>query len=192
MIRTKLATLLVLAAVFTGLLIVSGGTAQAQSLDVYQVAYYSGGATSSSPPPVNGAIQVINPGASGGDLCADIYVFDPSEEMKACCSCIITPDGLLTLTIFDVTNNPANGVFSPTGAIKIISDSSCNATAPAPTPELRAWINNVNNGTVTESEFEATPLSSRELSGLGALCGAIGNLSGTGICATASPFCFYP
>src|SRR6516162_9840406 len=61
--------------------------------DVYIVAYYNTGVTSlntSSP----GGVQLINPGTSGGTLCADVYVFDPAEELKECALPISTDGGL--------------------------------------------------------------------------------------------------
>jgi hypothetical protein len=114
------------------------------------------------------------------------------QELKECCHCNITPDGLLTLTMAQLTNNPANGVFSTNGVIKIVSDSgsNCNEVSPVPTPELRSWIvNPQNNGTITESEFEATPLSAQELNDLKVLCSGVPNLSGPGVCARTNPAC---
>jgi hypothetical protein len=175
-----------------GLVLAGSGIARAQTLDVFSVAYYSGGATSSiSPPSINGAVQIINTGTSGGNLCADIYVFDQNEEMTECCRCSVSPDGLLSLTIFDLTNNPGNGSFSNQGVVKIVSDASCNEFSPTPTQELRAWINNANNSTVTESEFEAAPLSTQELADLSLLCTGIQNLSGKGQCGNGNPACSF-
>jgi hypothetical protein len=168
------------------------GIARAQTLDVFSVAYYSGGASSeTAPPPINGAVQVINTGTSGGNLCADFYVFDQNEEMTECCHCSVSPDGLLSLTIYDLTNNPGNDVFSAQGVIKVVSDASCNEFSPTPTPELRAWIADANNSSVTESEFEATPLSTQELANLSLLCTGIKNLSGEGQCGNGNPACSF-
>jgi hypothetical protein len=178
-----------LVAVVAGLVLASSGTAWAQNqTNVFWVAYYNGGVTSSEGGPGTD-VRVINTGASGGSLCADVYVFDAAEELKECCHCNVTPDGLLTLTMAELTNNPANGRYSTTGVIKIVSDSSCNEASPTPTPELRSWIVNSNNGTQDESEFEATPLSAQELSNLKVLCGGIRNQSGPGVCAEANAAC---
>jgi hypothetical protein len=181
-----------LAAMVVGLVLTGSGTAWAQNqTDVFWVAYYSGGVTSSDSP-AGTNVQIVNTGASGGNLCADIYVFDPQEELKECCRCNVTPDGLLTLTMAELTNNPANGTYSTHGVIKIVSDagSNCNEASPVPTPELRSWIVNPNNGdSITESEFEATPLSAQELSNLKVLCSAVRNQTGPGVCAAANPAC---
>jgi len=191
MLRTKTVLALVSLGVLAGLVLTGSGTAWAQTDDVYWVAYYSGGAQNSrTPPPVNGAIQIVNPGVNG-DICTDIYVFDQFEELKECCTCFVSADGLLSLTIFDVTNNPFTGKFSTTGVIKLLSDPSCSPTNPQPAPEIRAWINNLNNGTVTESEFEPATLSGQELSNLGVQCTAVKNRSGAGICGNGNPACFF-
>jgi hypothetical protein len=187
MLRTKTVMGLLLIVVFAGM----ASTAWAQNqTDVFSVAYYVGGAGKpGSAPAVDGKVQIIYPGASssaaGQTICADIYVFDPGQELKECCSCPISTDGLLTIRLHSLTDNPANGVFSTTGVIKVVaaSDPSCGSlpTNPTPTPELRSWIVNAETS-VTENEFEATPLSSQELFELGLLCSFIPNQSGPGVC----------
>jgi hypothetical protein len=191
MFRTRTLIAFLLVAVVAGLVLISPGTASAQNqTDVFWVAYYNGGVLSTDGSGV-GTVQIVNPGTSGGNLCADIYVYDPNQELKECCHCNVTPDGLLTLSITQLTNNPANGVFSGTGAIKIVSDPTCNEFSPAPTPELRSWVVNANNGQATESEFEAAPLSAQELSNLKVLCGGIKNDSGKGQCGGGNAACAF-
>ncbi|HZQ22905.1 MAG TPA: hypothetical protein VFA89_08910 [Terriglobales bacterium] len=190
MLRTSTLIAFLLLVVFTGMMLVGSGTAVAQTTsDVFWVGYYSGGATNSRTPPATvGSLYSINPGASGGTLCADVYVFDQFEEMQECCSCPITIDGLFTDTIFDLTNNPSfTNKFSATGVIKVISDVACSAAAPVPTPELRSYITNPQSTTVTESELEPTPLSGAEQAQLAQACSFIKtNQSGRGICGQAA------
>jgi len=191
MFRTRTLMAFLLVAMVAGLVLTGSGTAWAQNqTDVFWVAYYSGGVTSADASPGTD-VRIINTGASGGNLCADIYVFDSFEELKECCRCTTTPDGLLTLTMAQLTNNPANGTFATTGVIKIVSDagSNCNEANPVPTSELRSWIVNPNAGAITESEFEATPLSAQELSNLKVLCGSIKNQSGPGVCGKTNSAC---
>jgi hypothetical protein len=63
-------------------------------------------------------VYIINPGLQGtpsdndgsgsaGNLCANLYVFDANQELQECCSCLITPNGLLRLSVKnDLTANP--------------------------------------------------------------------------------------
>jgi len=191
MFRTRTLIAFLLVAVVAGMVLASPGTASAQNqTDVFWIGYYSGGVASTGAAGT-GTVQIINPGTSGGNLCADIYVYDPNQELKECCHCNTTPDGLLTLTITQLTNNPANGRFSTRGAIKIVSDPTCNETSPTPTPELRSWVINPNNANSTESEFEAAPLSAQELSNLKVLCGGIRNDSGKGQCGGGNAACAF-
>jgi hypothetical protein len=189
MLRTKIVMGLLLIVVFAGM----ASTAWAQNqTGVFSVAYYVGGAGKpGSAPAVDGKVQIVYPGASatapGQYICADIYVFDPGQELKECCSCPVSTDGLLTIPLHSLTDNPANGVFSSTGVIKIVADNSgsgsgsCNRENPLPAKELRSWIVNLESS-VTENEFEATPLSNQELFELGLLCSFIPNQSGPGVC----------
>ena len=52
----------------------------------------------------DGTVRITNVGTNittpgSGNLCALIYVFEPDQQMAECCGCLITPDGLLTLSI---------------------------------------------------------------------------------------------
>ena len=189
MLQTKTVLTLLLIVVFAGMF--SSAWAQNQT-NVFSVAYYVGGAGKVGlAPAVDGKIQIIYPGVSstavGQTICADIYVFDPKQELKECCSCPVSTDGLLTIPLHSLTDNPANGVFSSTGVIKLVADKSgvCLSGGlpmnPLPTPELRAWSINADSS-VTEDEFQATPLSSQELFDLGFLCSGVPNQSGPGVC----------
>jgi hypothetical protein len=143
----------------------------------------------------DGTVRITNVGTSGGNLCADIYVFDPNQELAECCSCKITPDGLLTLSVSEnLTANTLTGVPLSTGVIKIVSSSTCNATAPKPASGIRAWGTHIQLGlsltfVQTETEFLDSGLSAAELTRLSSECSAIqlvGSGSGKCMCGTTT------
>lgn len=57
----------------------------------------------------NGGVYGATP-ASLGNMCANVYVFDPQEEEVACCSCLVTPNGLNSLS---AKNDLINNVLTP-------------------------------------------------------------------------------
>ena len=158
--------------------------AQTPLNDVYQVNYFSFANEC-----VFGTLRIVNPGTSGGTLCADIYVFTPDQQMAECCGCPITRNALVTLDIDgNLTSNPLTGVIPSTGAIKIVSSAggSCNPSKLVPTPALRSWATHVQSftGPLTEGESQAATLSSAEITFLENRCRAIqNNGSGQGICS---------
>jgi len=85
-------------------------------------------------------IRLVNFGAAGtpltspvGDVCANVYVFDANQEMVACCSCRVTPNGLLTLSIANgLTNNPVTSVVPVNGDVKIVSTAAQGSSACTP------------------------------------------------------------
>jgi len=85
-------------------------------------------------------IRLVNFGAAGtpltspvGDVCANVYVFDANQEMVACCSCRITPNGLISLSIANgLTNNPVTSVVPVNGDVTIVSTLAAGATACSP------------------------------------------------------------
>jgi hypothetical protein len=158
--------------------------------DTFKVGYFSN-AHSASP---DGTVRVTNVGSdittSGtGNLCAMIYVFEPDQQLAECCGCLITPDGLLTLSINNnLADNPLTPVTLTTGAIKIVSSAptagACNAAKPVPTAGVRAWGTHIQaGGVVTETEFSDSTLSAGELTLLKNRCASIhSNGSGFGTC----------
>lgn len=104
----------------------------------YMVDYFS-----NNPGPGGAAdqqIRLVNFAATGtpltsptGDVCANVYVFDANQEMVACCSCRITPNGLLTLSIANgLTNNPVTSVVPVNGDVKLVSTAANGSTACTP------------------------------------------------------------
>jgi hypothetical protein len=64
--------------------------------------------------------------AVSGSLCVNAYAIAPDEEILSCCSCPITPNGLVSLSVQkDMLNNSLSGRPNPTSiVIKLV------ATAP--------------------------------------------------------------
>jgi len=138
-------------------------------------------------------VRVINPGTAGGDLCADIYVFDTYQELSECCSCLISPDGVLTLSVYyDLTDNPLTDVYPSTGVIKIVSSAPKTggvclfASTLTPTAGLRAWATHLQtNFITTETASQDATLSNAEVSRLQNECYGIqldGSTSGVCTC----------
>src|ERR1700759_1801855 len=94
--------------------------------DVYEVNYFTGRTTN-----VDSTVRIINTGQQGtpissghGTVCADIYVFDNTQEMLECCACPITANGLLELSLQNnLLQNPLTGFPGPnSGVVKVVSD----------------------------------------------------------------------
>ena len=134
-------------------------------------------------------MRLTNPGTSG-NICAAIYVFDPNQEISECCSCLLSPDGLRTLSVnTDLTGAPLTGVMLTTGSIEIVSTPPfANGVCPAlptslsPQPAIRAWATHIQNGTfaITETPSQDATLSSAEERRIEGECYAIQLDSGRG------------
>ena len=177
----------------------------------YFVTYYSNANTSGAP---DGTLRVVNDGAEAtmapegvenGTLWAAIYVFDDSQEMRSCCACVITSDGLLSESVNkELTANEFTGRGEMTrGVLKVISSGTWDPTAPWPSTGLRGWMTHIQATSdtfalgagkkanavakgpwfVTETALADSNLSMTELGNLGTLCSyglTIG--SGYGLC----------
>jgi hypothetical protein len=87
-------------------------------------------------------IDITNTGANGdsllgpgfgttqaGNICVNVYAFDPSEEMIACCSCLVTPDQTVSLGVnADLTVKTLTGVPETSVTVKLLA--SLNTTTP--------------------------------------------------------------
>jgi hypothetical protein len=139
---------------------------------------------------------VLNGFDPAGRICANVYTFDPSEELISCCSCPVTPDGLHSLSAKqDLVSNTLTPGVPGSIVIKLVASApiagACNASSSAAVLEsgLRAWATSLHQNTsnggfeITENVFQPSPLSASELAKLTTYCGFIqANGSGFGIC----------
>ena len=174
------------------LAVMLGGTALAQNDSVYFTTYFSNANTANAP---DATVRAVNDGDTENNLYASIYVFDDSEELTECCSCLITPDGLLSESVNkNLTAAPLTGIKPTRGVIKIISsctesDVTTNFEANRPTPGIRAWATHIQKLTagyaVTETPFADSNLAESERTLLEALCLFDHRLSGQPCTCTA-------
>lgn len=186
--RTRISRLLSLTALAVIGVLFSSSVIWAQTAppaDTLKVNYFSN-ANLGYP---SATVYVSDPGTNApANICAMIYVVDPGQELRECCGCMITPDGLLTLSVdWDLTHNSNTPGALNNGTIKIVSSTgapTCNPSKPVPTATVRAWGTHIQtNGVLTESAALDAPLSTNEVTKLGALCGSImRNSSGYGVC----------
>src|SRR5271170_7456713 len=88
----------------------------------YFVTYYSNAVPSATVP--DGTVRAVNDGDIGATLWASFYTLDDSQEMEECCSCAVSPDGLLSESVnSNLAGNPLTGIHSQRGVIKMISSS---------------------------------------------------------------------
>ena len=140
-------------------------------------------------------------GSAVGNVCANVYAFSPDEQLVACCSCLITPNGLASLSITnDVISNTLTGGRPTTIVIKVLTTlagsggtgTSCANSAAVPgtlASGLDAWgttlhaTETAGEFALTERNFTAATLSAGEFASLAGRCTSIiGNASGAGVC----------
>ena len=173
-------------------LAICAGSAWAQTTppaDTLKVDYFANANTAGAP---DGTLRITNPGTSGGNLCAAVFVFDVYQEMSECCSCFVSPDGLRTLSVdTDLTSNPLTGKTLTGGVVKIVSTKAVSGGCPSPTsvfptPAVRAWSTHIQNSSfaLTEEPSQDATFSSWEQGSLQRECSSIHVVgSGSGICS---------
>ena len=154
----------------------------------------------------NGA-SLTGPGFGGatGNICANVYAFSPDEQLVSCCSCLITPNGLVSLSVNnDLVSNTLTGVrpnsivvkVVNTGATGAFNSTSCtNSAAMAGQAAFplaggfQAFGTTVHAGAaagsfgITETPFLRSTLSPTELASITSRCtNIIGDGSSFGIC----------
>jgi hypothetical protein len=79
-------------------------------------------------------INITNTGASGaslpgpgfgaavGNICVNVFAFDPNEELISCCSCLVTPDQTVNLGVNrDLTARTITGVVPTSVTVKLLA-----------------------------------------------------------------------
>ena len=155
---------------------------------------------------VNGA-PLNGPGFGGaaGNTCVNVYAFSPDEQLISCCSCLITPNGLVSLSVNqDLISNTLTGVRPNSVVVKLVNTgagptftgTSCtNSAAGAGTASfplaggMAAFGTSIHAapapGTFQgmETPFVTSPLSPAELASITNRCiNIVGNGSSFGIC----------
>ena len=143
----------------------------------------------------DGTVRVINDGLNSANIWADFFVFDDSEELTQCCSCVVTPDGLLSESVRNqLTKYPLTSIVPTRGVIKVIAsaiefDKNTNFAGEAPIAGLHGWATH-NQSTankyptggspyyVTETELADASLAAPEQALLEELCKFDNLLSG--------------
>ena len=200
--------MLTISLVILGLCVLAGSAAaqltETTNQDFFKINYFANNGVAGAP---DATVRIDNPGsaiaipaAPAGDinLCAMIYIFDNDQQLTECCGCLVTPDGLRTLSVGkNLTNNPLTGIVSNNGVIKIVSaipdpngDQLCDPDGGnEPVPTVRAWASHIQNKVgvaypVTETEFSDATLSPAEFENLNADCLFAERLgSGHGVCS---------
>jgi|SRR5450755_2553393 hypothetical protein len=170
--------------------------------DVFTTNYFSNNNAAGAP---HATLRVTNDGSSSDELCANVYVFDDSQEFKECCSCPISPNGMRTWDIHtDLNSNPANGIVANQGLIQVVSTHAtstgggCDPTGGFNVffgtgggltlePEVESWATHVQLAnlpgakySLTETEAIEEELSGHELTTLELECAFATASSGFG------------
>ena len=145
-----------------------GGNAFAQGdASYFFVTYYSNANTTQAP---DGTLRLVYDGdlataevegIPNSDIWAAIYVFDDSEELQDCCSCIITPDGLLSESVNKQLVNPALTLTGRAeinrGVIKVVSNSTNDPTNLVPAAGIRGFMTHIQATSTTVGATKPWP-----------------------------------
>ena len=146
-------------------------------------------------------VSSLGPGFGTGNvnMCANLYFFDPGEELVSCCQCQVTPDQTVGIDVVAQLTNGGKGTINGTlpgsVTIKVVGSSgNCATNNPAttytPAAGLIAFGTTLHQtptaGTLatTETPFSPASLSASELTSLQDRCSFIvGNDSTYGQCS---------
>jgi hypothetical protein len=140
--------------------------------------------------------------AVNGSFCVNAYAFDAAEEILSCCSCPVTPNGLVSLSVTnDLLSNTLTGRGIPSSVvIKLVASTGATATSctnsaslvvggPAGNlvPGMVAWGTSLHANTsaptstyaLTETPFTVASPNVNEIARVAQLCN-FNQLQGTG------------
>lgn len=164
--------------------------------DSFQVRYASNLNIGDSVINITNAGTTNTAGGALTNICANVYTFSPDEQLISCCSCVVTPNALVSLSAnSDLVSNTLTPAHPTSIVVKVVATAgtACNA-ANVPTANLaaglRAWGTTLHAAPtspvtyqVTETAFSPAGLSAAELARITSFCGFIqANGSGFGIC----------
>jgi hypothetical protein len=171
--------------------------------DAFQISYASNLNIGDS------VVNLVNAGTQSGTdpagrICANVYTFDPAEELISCCTCQVTPNGLNSLSaLTDLISNTLTPGVPTSIVIKLVATTPvagvCNAgnggipfLSTQLAPGLRAWgttlhANPAGGYSVTENAFQLATLSASEDLKVTSYCNFIqADGSGFGICKSCN------
>src|SRR5208282_5340875 len=143
-------------------LVLGVGTASAQDT-FYDVGYFANANASGAP---SAQLRLTNDGYDeAASLCANIYVFDTTEEMKECCSCEVTANGYLDLSvstnllgnILDHGTRPTRGIIKEVSST--IPPGGCSPVAFSTEDGIKGWLTHVQKASATTFSITETPLT---------------------------------
>jgi hypothetical protein len=79
-------------------------------------------------------VNITNSGASGGNICTNVYVYNPAEVLVACCACTVTPNELVRLSARNsLISNTLTDVVPPSIVVKLVATNGSCANGSAAT-----------------------------------------------------------
>ncbi|MBZ5582877.1 MAG: Ig domain-containing protein [Acidobacteriia bacterium] len=126
-------------------------------------------------------------GDTVGNLCVNVYTFSPDEQLVSCCSCLVTPNGVESLSVTgDLLSRTLTGIVPSSAVVKLVASKPEGGALAG---GMLAWgvtLHQVQPGGplgLAEAPFSPATLSRSELASLTGRCASIlGNGSGFGVC----------
>ncbi len=67
-------------------------------------------------------------GSAAGNVCVNVYSFSPDEQLISCCSCLITPNGLASISVNnDLLSNTLTGIRPNAVVVKLLNTGAGSA-----------------------------------------------------------------